>query len=338
MIFSIQYMRAIAAVMVVINHAAWKGEQLSTNPLGWFNIGGVGVDLFFIISGYIMCHTVYLKKINFRSFLNARIKRIIPLYWVLTTMALTIFVIFPEKVNSSGGIINIIQSYTLFPVPIEEKYLIQNGWTLSYEFFFYFLFAFCLGLTTKYKFILPTTIIIILVSSGHFITSDHYLLGFITNPLLLEFSFGIMVFYLFREQHISSTFGFSLIVLSVLLIAFVNIYAPPYSRIINWGIPAVLFFVGMMTFESFFKRKKANKISILFKMIGDSSYSLYLFHPFSLVVCSLLFTKIGLHNFGYLFVISLIVSSIISGYLCYLLLEKSLLRIIKTNKKIQRTV
>ena len=95
MIFSIQYMRAIAALLVVINHAAWKGAQFSTDPLGWFNIGGAGVDLFFIISGYIMCHTVYLKKKNFSSFLNARLKRIMPLYWVLTTMALTIFIIFP---------------------------------------------------------------------------------------------------------------------------------------------------------------------------------------------------------------------------------------------------
>ena len=333
MIFSIQYMRAIAAVLVVINHAAWKGEQFSTNPLGWFNIGGVGVDLFFIISGYIMCHTVYLKKINFISFLNARIKRIIPLYWVLTTMALTIFIALPEKVNSSGGVINIIHSYTLFPVPIEDKYLIQNGWTLSYEFFFYFLFAFCLGLITKYKFILPATIIIILVSSGHFITSDNYLLGFVTNPLLLEFSFGIMAFYIFKTKQLSFTLGFFLIVLSILSITFVNIYDPPFSRIINWGFPAVLFFTGMMTFEPFFNRKKGYKISILFKMIGDSSYSLYLFHPFSLVVCSLLFSKIGLHNFGYMFVFSLVVSSIISGYLCYFLLEKNLLRIIKTNKK-----
>lgn len=326
-------MRAIAAVLVVINHAAWKGEQYSSNPLGWFNIGGVGVDLFFIISGYIMCHTVYLKKISFNRFLVARIKRIIPLYWVLTTMALAIFFIFPEKVNSSGGVVSIIHSYTLFPVPVEEKYLIQNGWTLSYEFFFYFLFAICLGLTSKYKFILPATIIITLVSLGNFSTEGNYLLEFITNPLLLEFSFGIVAFYIFRINQLSFTLGFFLIVLSILSIAFVNAYDPNYPRVINWGIPAVLFFVGMMTFESFFKQKKTNIIAKLFKMIGDSSYSLYLFHPFSLVVFSILFSKTGLHNFGYLFVFSLLCSSIISGYLCYFLLEKNLLRIIKTNKK-----
>jgi len=276
-----------------------------------------------------MCHTVYLKKINFRSFLNARVKRIIPLYWILTTVALAIFIIFPEKINSSGGATNIIQSYTLFPVPTGEKYLIQNGWTLSYEFFFYFLFAFCLGLTTKYKFILPAAIIMIIVSLGSFITSDNYLLGFITNPLLLEFSFGILAFYIFRGKHINYTLGLFLILLSLLSIAFVNIYDPPYSRIINWGIPALLFFVGMITFEPFFERKKANKTSILFKMIGDSSYSLYLFHPFALTLFSLLFSKTGLHNFGYLFVFSLVVSSVISGYLCYFLLERSILKLIK---------
>ncbi|NJN75784.1 MAG: acyltransferase [Synechococcaceae cyanobacterium RL_1_2] len=91
MLYSVQYMRAIAALLVVIGHAAWKGEQYSYDPLFWFQIGGSGVDLFFIISGYIMCYTVDKKKINLFNFIKARIVRIMPLYWILTSLALIAF-------------------------------------------------------------------------------------------------------------------------------------------------------------------------------------------------------------------------------------------------------
>ena len=103
-------MRAIAALLVVFHHAAWKGEQYSTNPLAWFSIGSIGVDLFFIISGFIMCHTVNNKKVLFSSFIKARFIRIVPLYWVLTSMALVVFLFFPEKVNSSGGVTDVLAS------------------------------------------------------------------------------------------------------------------------------------------------------------------------------------------------------------------------------------
>lgn len=90
MIYSVQYMRAIAALIVVVSHSAWKGEQYSSDPLSFFNVGGAGVDLFFIISGFIMCHTVENKQIKILSFIKARIRRIIPIYWVLTTLAFVI--------------------------------------------------------------------------------------------------------------------------------------------------------------------------------------------------------------------------------------------------------
>jgi exopolysaccharide production protein ExoZ len=127
LILSVQYMRTFAALLVVLSHVAMKGAQYSTDPLSFFNVGAAGVDLFFIISGYIMCHTVSGKSVVFVEFLWAKAKRIIPLYWILTSAALVIFMLFPDKVNSSGGATNIVYSYLLFPTP--EKYLIQNGWT-----------------------------------------------------------------------------------------------------------------------------------------------------------------------------------------------------------------
>ena len=102
MIYSIQYMRAIAALLVVMTHVATKGAKYGSDPLSWFNVGGAGVDLFFIISGYIMCHTVEHKESNFPSFIKARVHRIIPLYWTLTTFALVVFFAFSGNDQQLG--------------------------------------------------------------------------------------------------------------------------------------------------------------------------------------------------------------------------------------------
>jgi peptidoglycan/LPS O-acetylase OafA/YrhL len=95
-------------------------------------------------------------------------------------------------------------------------------------------------------------------------------------------------------------------------------------RVIEFGIPAIIFFIGMLSLEDFFRDKHENIFLKVTKAIGDSSYSLYLFHTFSLVIFSIIFKKLGLTDFGYLFVFLLVITSIISGHLCYLFLEKKL--------------
>ncbi len=333
MILSVQYMRAIAALLVVVSHVALKGEQYSSNPLGWFNVGGAGVDLFFIISGYIMCHTVDHKQVDFVGFIKARLKRIIPLYWVLTTAALIVFIVFPEKINSSGGATNIIHSYTLFPTV--DKYLIQNGWTLSYEFFFYSIFASCLALTVSFRYLLPAVIILGLVSIGYYGGSNNFQIQFLTNSLLIEFVFGILIFYFFKTKSLSYFFGGGLIILSIFMLTLVNNYQFEVPRVVSYGMPALLFFIGMMALEPLFKKIETVKMLILLKNLGNSSYSLYLCHPFSLVLCSIVFKKLGLHEFGYSFVFLLLIGAIVSGHLCYVMIEKKLIKLLNPTRSYQ---
>ncbi|MBT9431228.1 acyltransferase [Candidatus Sodalis endolongispinus] len=136
MIKSVQYLRAIAALMVVMHHVIIKWRQYDVPSLSWFHIGYYVVDLFFIISAYIMCNTTEQREVTFRRFIFARCTRILPLYWLMTVAALAIFIIKPSVVNSSSGTTSVIASF--FLLPDGTRFLVNNGWTLSYEFLFYF--------------------------------------------------------------------------------------------------------------------------------------------------------------------------------------------------------
>lgn len=335
MVLSVQYMRAIAALFVVMHHSIEKGAHYSTNPMGWFQVGDIGVDLFFIISGYIMCHATYNKEISFGKFLKARVIRIIPLYWVLTTVALVIYLVAPDKINSSGGMTSIIDSYML--IPSDSKYLIQNGWTLSYEFYFYFIFALGLSSVGIIKYMRPAIIIVFVATIGFIVSFNSVLINFLTNQLLLEFLFGVFIFLFFLKYKLNQFFSISLILSSIILLLLVNFKGGINIQIVDYGLPMVLLFIGMRGLEDTFINKQQLKISKLFEAIGNSSYSLYLIHPFALVAVSMILDKLGVTGYSYLFLIVLIVASLITGHACYLVLEKNLIKLSKNTKIFRNT-
>ncbi|MGI9285951.1 MAG: acyltransferase family protein [Pseudomonadales bacterium] len=327
MILSIQYMRAIAALLVVFHHVAKKGEQYSTDPLSWYTVGGAGVDLFFIISGYVMCQTTFNRKTNIADFLQARIIRIVPLYWVLTSAALLIFLIMPERVNSSGGVTSIFHSYSLLPT--SSKYLIHNGWTLSYEFYFYLIFAFGLLLSGVLKHLIPSLVLMSLVLFGFYYDSEGVYFSFLTNSLLLEFICGIALFNCYRRIRFNIHLSFSLLPVSLILLTWVSISSGFSVRILDYGVPCLLFFIALLNLEPTFQKFKANSLSRSAEFLGNASYSLYLIHPFMLVICAIMVAKLGLTNHAFFFLFTLLSGSVLGGCCCYLFLEKPILNIAK---------
>lgn len=70
MLYSVHFLRGIAALMVVMEHTVFKGSQYNIESLNWFHVGFTGVDLFFIISGFIMRYTTHNKNISFKKILS----------------------------------------------------------------------------------------------------------------------------------------------------------------------------------------------------------------------------------------------------------------------------
>ncbi len=295
MIYTVQYLRGLAALLVVLHHIAIKGEQYNTHSFEWLHIGYYGVDLFFLISGFIMCYTTQNKDISFSRFMFARFTRILPLYWLVSIAALAIYLVKPDIVNSSGGETSIWASFTL--MPNGDKYLVANGWTLSYEFLFYFIFGFSLFLTKKHKTTIASILIIILMTCHSFtIHSDNNYLMFSTSYLLGEFILGIIAYHILKGKIVNNITAAIMLFTGVSLLIAENIYGVPKAlsniRTIYAGFPMLLIFVGAVSFESLFKTTK-NIFLSSFEKLGDSSYSLYMIHPFILSPCAMIAKRLG---------------------------------------------
>ena len=123
-IYSIQYLRAIAALMVAANHAITYPFDVET--------GEQGVDIFFVISGFIMVYIMEKNQRSWSRFLKARFFRIAPLYYLCTIFAVIIGYIEIPNLLHSIQTVTFIKFYKTSPP-------LAVGWTLEYEFIFYLL-------------------------------------------------------------------------------------------------------------------------------------------------------------------------------------------------------
>jgi exopolysaccharide production protein ExoZ len=326
MVISIQYLRGLASLMVLIEHITWKGKQYLDDPLKWFHIGGAGVDIFFIISGFIMCYTTRGKHGSIgsiSSFLKKRVLRIMPLYWLLTIIALIVYILIPERINTAGGETEILSSFFLFPT--QGSFLLKNGWTLSYEYYFYIIFSMGLFFQETVGRYLVSIILLSLVVIGLVFAPKGIYHAFLSNPVLIEFLMGIVLYYCFMKfKSFPRSLSLIIVLAAVAIFVFLNriggfFFGP---RIVDYGIPAFMLCMGVVLLEKDIER---HKISILQKL-GDSSYSLYLLHPFvlSAFVLCLDLLHIKKSKFAAIIVCFMVLVSLFAGYLCYLFVEKKM--------------
>jgi peptidoglycan/LPS O-acetylase OafA/YrhL len=328
---SIQIMRGIAAILVVSLHISIKGGQYGNDALKGFTIGGAGVDLFFIISGYIMCVSTIGRNLNFSQFMLHRIRRIIPLYWLTTTIGLVIFLFKPEIINTSGGETSIWASYTL--VPNGKRYLNSNGWTLSFEFLFYIIFGLFIHKGTYKAIQFTSAILFLLVATGILFSNPGNAFNFTTNNLYLEFILGMGCFYLFNEKILrpNTAMGLALCIVGIALLVAEVVFKVPSQELDRgwlWGIPMLLVFTGFLCMEGFIKGS-TSIIKKLFLEAGNSSYSLYLFHPFTLSGTAMCLKRLHLASNPYLFTFVLLTVTVITSYFVYLYVERPLVAVSK---------
>ncbi|MGR7258445.1 acyltransferase family protein [Klebsiella aerogenes] len=293
---SIQILRCLAAIVVVLYHI---GEKIKVDSnTGFFQVGAIGVDIFFIVSGFIMM-LVSQRETKATVFLKKRFVRIFPIYWVYTTIALMVFVLFPGAINSTQGGTAILQSYFLIPVQ-GKSFLLLVAWTLSYEMLFYILFSIGLFFKLNQLYFLTATVTSLVVIGA---ISDEYYAHKMLSPIMLEFLVGVWMYYLYNSKIIVGVNNWGNILYIALplliLLSFVfinNAEREVYTTIMNnrylfLCIPAVSLFGFVVLVE---KKLGGGKIVNGLSYIGNTSYSLYLSHLFAINAVFMIFKFMGL--------------------------------------------
>jgi peptidoglycan/LPS O-acetylase OafA/YrhL len=151
---NLQALRGVAVLLVLLRHVAVMeakyGRHCHLLP-DFVSAGTAGVDLFFVISGFIMVETSRGRHQTpgaFGDFLYRRATRIYPLYWIFSLAVLCVWVVQPSWVNSSAGSrVDLAASFLLLPQSLLP--LLGQGWTLTHEIYFYLGFAFSLLLPAR---------------------------------------------------------------------------------------------------------------------------------------------------------------------------------------------
>ena len=304
LLYSIQALRGVGAVAVVIFHA------LSIHPFFNFRAGAAGVDLFFIISGIVMALSIRPNS-DPRIFFLRRLARVVPLYWLMTGLAvLNVYIFYP---GAGVSIESIIRSLLFLRPENGSMPILYPGWSLNYEMLFYLALSVFLYFG---KYSLPAIFYIFLLL-GSLSAIDFFNNLYYIKYYLLEFSAGLLIGHLLKHPiQIDRKIGILAIICSLLLFFFHNYFQS--NGFIAWGIPSLLLVIGCYAFDdaSFFKNQ-------FIQSIGDASYSIYLIHPFIIWA----FERNASESKGFVILALAIVLSIALGILCYRWIEKPLLNI-----------
>jgi exopolysaccharide production protein ExoZ len=280
---TVQALRAVAAASVVLHHDMAVLIRKAGYPFTFSVIGAAGVDLFFVISGFVMVYThfdAFTEPGAAASFARRRVIRVAPLYWIVTTATVALLIAVPNifySVRLDWANVAFSYFFLLSERPSGDiNTVIVVGWTLCFEAYFYFVFALLLNLPRRY--FLPTSALIFGV--GLLIGTFYNVPPWATvavRPLALEFYFGGVLAFLFVAGF-ALPFGIAIpaIVLGAVATVFTDPANDDWRRILVWGVPAALMVAGGASLERF-----SIRVPKILVALGASSYSLYLTHPFA---------------------------------------------------------
>lgn len=331
---SIQILRGLAAFFVVLYHVVKKGVFAGTFPSNFFEFGQFGVEIFFIISGFIMSYITSGKDVHLFSFMVKRGVRILPMYWLFSTIALCALIAIPNLAFTHTELPpGFVSSYLLIPLP-DRSPLLMVGWTLSYELLFYFVFALTARISGR-----PIASVLAVLWGLSFVVPEDFYARFFFNDFWAEFLVGTLLFKMADKK--AGLLAVGAVALIVFLIF--DWVGLPDRRSIYFGLPAVTVFSIVIGLEGYIRNLHSTVIVPALKFLGDSSYSLYLSHFFSLNLAYLAIYKIlKLKGWwgGAVFMILAVIASVVAGGLIHVLIEKRILHALRNmgSRNVRREV
>lgn len=336
-IWNIQALRFIAAFMVLLSHLYHEVPSvrglavLDYEP--WLPVFWAGgVDIFFVISGFIM-FSVGANKFGrpgcAKEFMMRRLIRVAPPYWLFTTSMILAIALFKDQiVHNDLAWPHVLASYMFLPWQnAEGRYypILILGWTLNFEMAFYLIFAVALTQKRRLGLAALTAALSLAALVGMVTPPQGSPLAFWCNPIVIEFLLGIGLGLLRSARwRVNTVFALPLFAAGLLVMVLTQAYGIAGSYWVwRWawmGLPATLLVYSAILLHdesppSYWQR--------VLGFLGDTSFALYLSHPFSLGLVKLIWWQIGPADPN-VFLVAAGAISILSAVLVYIWVERPL--------------
>lgn len=325
-IASLQYLRAAGALLVLHFHIYYSLLPTFDNDdaHNLFAIGNAGVDLFFVLSGFIITKiSIGLKSHSVGElayFLIHRAIRIYPLYWLVSAFLIILFAFCPSCVNTLHrfpSYLSMLPGVLLIPNEFWTPLLV--GWSLVYEVMFYLLAGIAIFFEINLTlFCLVASIFVLLNYFSSISSSTNSIL---LSPYTIEFTLGSIAYFVYRNgirEKTSYLFALIFICQIVYLLLYVTLPTENINvmfRVLWFGLPS--FFLLSFVLSNKWIAGSNNQI---FVAIGDASYSIYLVH--TLVIAALI-KMLDIYQYKFIeLYVSLFLASLSVGVLCYYTLDK----------------
>jgi exopolysaccharide production protein ExoZ len=333
---SIQYLRGLAAILVLASHALLYplvGSDLAYGRLGW-----LGVILFFVISGFIMVAVTGEGRFSALGFLRRRFIRIVPMYWGATLVAAALALLAPQlfktTVYDTGQLVLSLLFVPFFnPVSGSIHPLYKLGWTLNYEVFFYVCFALLSFLGARSRVVWLTVAFTGLAALGLLFHPQPAIPQFYTSFMPLAFCAGAwlgLATLTGQAGALSLTGIYGALVLG--LIGLAEGFAIDRGSLVEDGFA----FAGFVAFASALvllavRLERSLPRVALLEQIGDASYSIYLVHIYEVaILAGLAFTLLNPADIWADYVVAAvsIAGGTVAGLLVYRFVEQPVLRLV----------
>lgn len=343
----VQVLRFVAAAMVLVGHVqhqagTTRGIEGPFSYLGNAVLLAGGVDIFFVISGFIM---FAISKDQFgvpnasRDFVLRRLARILPPYWLFTTLMVAAAFLLPDKVkHDTVDQLHLLASYLFVPAtnPYGEPYpVLALGWTLNFEMLFYAVFAVGLIWKRPAGFLVVVVTVALLGAIGMAGLATGMPAKFWCNPIVYEFLMGMLLARLYASGYrMSPAMAVAVLVAGCVLMWWgsTNSGSSPFwmGRSLFMGVPALLVCAAATLAR---EPERVGAAGRLLALGGDASYALYLSHPFVLAIVAAVwrFTHV---TSPWAFMITACVASVVVAVAFHLLFERPTVRFL--NGRINR--
>jgi exopolysaccharide production protein ExoZ len=264
---SIHYLRAVAAMMVVWFHVFYNPDPMRSisGPHLWTR---AGVDIFFVISGFIMWRGSNIRPVSPWQFAQNRVRRIVPLYWLMT-LGMALLTAAPWQ--------DVVKSLMFVPFSRSSSGLMEPvlppGWTLNHEMFFYTIFTLALFVQPRWRLpVLAGTFLMVIALSRA--ADPKSAIAFLGRPIIVDFLIGVAIArYRIVLPAICMPLGLA-------LLPWIHGFETAGGLMTGAGLSASLIVAGALSMEHRLPHWRH------LSLVGDASYAVYLAHILSIVVIS----------------------------------------------------